>query len=281
MSDTPAGDLAGLGEDIAEAEVPQTEGVGEALVEDAPSRQYVEFDDPDDRFVRVRVNDEDIEVPYSELVKGYSREADYTRKTQELARQRQEADYGLRVQEALRVNPQATLRLLAEQAGIPFGEQPQQQPVEEEYLDPLEREIAIERQARLALEQRLAQRDMDEHVERTINGLRSQFNASDEDISQVVAVAMQNNYPVEALPMIYKAITLDKLQARLQAQQAAKAQKDAETARRTAAKTQASSTVTASSAQGNGLTDRTRLQARPSIREAALAAFEELEGRRT
>ena len=279
MSDAPAGDPVELSGDIAEAEAPQTESV-ETLVDEAPSRRYVEIDDPDNLFDRVKINGEDVEVPVSELRKGYSREADYTRKMQEVARQREEAEYGLRIQQAYRANPQATIRLLAEQAGIPFGEQPQAPPPDEDrYADPLEREIAQERQARLALEQRLAQRDMDEHVERTIGGLRSQFNASDEDIRDAVAVAMQNNYPVEALPMIYKAMTLDKLQARFQAQQAAKAQQEAETARRTAAKAQASTTVSARSAQGNGLTDRVQLQHRPSIREAALAAFEELEGR--
>ena len=283
MSDTPAGDPIGfeVDGDIAEAETTQIEGAEEALVDDAPSRQYVEVDDPDNRWDRVKVDGQDVEVTVAEMRRGYSREADYTRKAQELARQREEAEYGIRLQQAFKANPQATIRFLAEQAGVPLGQQ-QQAPVPEEdqYVDPLERDIAIERNARLALEQRLAQRDMDEHVERTLNGLRQQFNANDEDIREVVAVAMQNNYPVESLPMIYKAMTLDKLQARFQAQQAAQAQKEAETARRTAAKANASTAVSARpSAQGNGLTDQVRLQERPSIRDAALAAFDELERR--
>jgi len=283
LSDTPAGDPIGfeVDGDIAEAETTQIEGAEEALVDDAPSRQYVEVDDPDNRWDRVKVDGQDVEVTVAEMRRGYSREADYTRKAQELARQREEAEYGIRLQQAFKANPQATIRFLAEQAGVPLGQQ-QQAPVPEEdqYVDPLERDIAIERNARLALEQRLAQRDMDEHVERTLNGLRQQFNANDEDIREVVAVAMQNNYPVESLPMIYKAMTLDKLQARFQAQQAAQAQKEAETARRTAAKANASTAVSARpSAQGNGLTDQVRLQERPSIRDAALAAFDELERR--
>lgn len=279
MSDAPAGDPVELSGDVAPAGV-QTESVEDAIVE--PEKRYVEVDDPDNLYDRVKVDGEEIEVPYSEIKRGYSREADYTRKTQELARQRQEAEFGLRLQQAYQADPQATVRYLAEQAGITIAQAQQQLEPEQEYVDPLEREIAQERQARLALEQRLAQREMDEHVERTVAGLRQQFNANDEDIRDAIAVAMQGNYPVDALPMIYKAMALDKLQARVQAAQAAKAKQEAEETRRLAAKRQAAAAVTpGGTAGGNGLTNATQLQDRPSFREAALAAFDELEGRQT
>ena len=280
MSDAPAGD-PGSG-DIVEA-VEQTEDVTtetpESQVEEPP-RRYVEIDDPDDRYDRVKVNDEEIEVPYSEIKRGYSRTADYTRKTQELAQQRAEAEYGIRLQQALQANPQATIRYLAEQAGLQLGQQ-QAQPATEpepEYQDPLEREIATERQARLALEQRIAQREMDEQVDRTIDGLRRQYNASDEDIQAVIATAMRGNYPVDALPMIYKSITLDKLQARAQAAQVAQQQREAETTRRQSSAAAATRVVSSGVAtSSNGLTNRSALQERPTFREAALAAFEEYE----
>jgi hypothetical protein len=41
---------------------------------------------------RVKVNGEDIEIPLSEALKGYQRQADYTRKTEELARQRRDVE---------------------------------------------------------------------------------------------------------------------------------------------------------------------------------------------
>ena len=88
-----------------------------------PSRQYVEIDDPDNRWDRVKVDGEELEVPYSELKRGYSREADYTRKTQALAQQRQEAEYGINLQRALEANPEMTLRILAERHGIAFAQQ--------------------------------------------------------------------------------------------------------------------------------------------------------------
>jgi len=278
VSDAPASD-PGLDGEITEA-VEQTQDVETTSIEDeAPPRRYVEIDDPDDRYTRVKVADEEIEVPYSELVKGYSRTADYTRKTQELAQQRAQVEYGLRLQQALEANPQATIRYLAEQAGLPLGQQ-QAQPSaaeEPEYLDPLERDIHIERQARLALEQRLNQREMDEHVDRTLNGLRQQYNASEEDIQAVVATAMRGNYPVDMLPMIYKAQTLDKLQARVQAAQLAQQQKQAETTRRQGSAAAANRVVSTGNSGSNGLTDRVELQERPTLRQAALAAFEELE----
>jgi len=278
VSDAPAGDP--VPGDIAEA-VEQTNDAGDASISEtpeAPPRQYVEIDDPDNRFTRVRVADEDIEVPYSELVKGYSRTADYTRKTQELAQQRQEAELGLQLQRALQANPQATIRYLAEQAGVALPTTQQPAAAEpDEYSDPLEREIQSERQARQALEQRINQREMDERVDRTVSSLRSQFNATDDDIREVIQVAMANNYPVDALPMIYKAITLDKLQARVTAANAAKAERDATETRRKAAAATASQVISAGTNGSNGLTNRTELQERPTFRQAALAAFDELE----
>ena len=42
----------------------------------------------------VRVNGEDVEVTEDELVRGYSRQSDYTKKTQELAEYRKQLDNG-------------------------------------------------------------------------------------------------------------------------------------------------------------------------------------------
>jgi len=275
VSDTSAADPT-TGGDIGEVEYEEVELPFEEPVEE-PQRQYIEVDDPDNRFTRVRVDGEDVEVPYSELVKGYSREADYTRKTQALAQQRQEAEQALIIQRALQANPRQTVAWLAEQAGLTVA-QPQQAPAPEEddrYADPLEREIAAERQARLALEQRLNQREMDERVGQALNDLRTQHGATDDEVREVVQVAMNGNYPIELLPMIYKSITLDRLQARVQAARAAKVKQEAETTRRTAAKSQASTAVTSRTTGANGLTNSTQLQERPTLRQAIEDAWEQ------
>ena len=48
--------------------------------------------------------------PTAKRLKGYSREADYTRKAQALAQQRQQVEFGLRLQHALDANPALTLQ---------------------------------------------------------------------------------------------------------------------------------------------------------------------------
>jgi hypothetical protein len=248
--------------------------------QEAPPRQYVEIDDPDNRYVRVKVDGEDVEVPFSEALKGYSREADYTRKAQTVAQQRQEAEYGLNLQRALEANPEMTLRILAERHGVAFAQQvarDMQVDDEPEYTDPLERQIAEERQARLSLEQRLTQRDEDERLEKAVNGLRQQFHLSDEDLKEVIGVAYRNGYGIEALPMIYKTMAYDRLSARVAAARAAEEAKQADASRRTSAKTQAGQAVSSGSGSGNGITNKVDAGGRMTLRESIEAAFDAVE----
>lgn len=274
-------------EDAAPVEAPpveagpdigETGGDVEPEAGEQPARQYVEIDDPDNRYVRVKVDGEDVEVPYSEALKGYSRESDYTRKAQALAQQRQEAEFGLRLQQALEANPALTLQALAQQYGMTVAQvQAAQAAAEDEYADPLEREIANERQARQALEQRIAQREADEELERAVGGLRSQFNLNDDDLREVVSTAMKMNLGVEAFPMIYKTMQFDRIDARVKAHRAEQARQEAEKARREAAKTQASQTISFGSGGSNGLTNQVDAGGRMSLREAIEAAFEQAE----
>ena len=247
-------------------------------VEEEPVRQYVEIDDPDNRYVRVRVDGEDVEVPYSEALKGYSREQHFTRNMQQVAQQRQEAEYGLRLQQALASNPELTLQILAQQHGLNLAQAQQAvAAAEEEYADPLEREIAQERQARLALEDRISQREADEQLDRALGGLRNQFNPSHEDLQQVVAAAYQLNLGVEALPLLYKAMQFDRINVRVQAARAEQQRQQAESARRTTAKTQASQAIGNRAGSGNGLTNQVDAGGRMTLREAIESAFDQAE----
>lgn len=243
-----------------------------------PSRQYLEVEDPDQRYVRVRVDGEEVEVPFSEALRGYSREADYTRKTQSLAEQRQQAEYGMRLQQAMDANPQATLALLAQQHGLTLtaAQQAAMEP-EPEFSDPLEKMLYEERQARIALEERVAQREMDEQLNRVVTGLRTEFNANDEDVRATITAAMKMGLGVEALPMVYKNIAYDRFAQTLAAHRAQQAAQEAETQRRTQAKAQASSVVSVGTGAGNGLTDRLDTDRPMTIRDALNAAFEAAE----
>jgi hypothetical protein len=275
-----------MGAEVAEAGPEPIGDTGSEAIEqpddggDEPPRQYVEIDDPDNRYERVKVDGEELEVPYSELKRGYSREADYTRKAQALAQQRQEAEYAINLQRALEANPAMTLQILAERYGQQIPQQYGQQapaPEEDEYTDPLERAIAEERQARLSLEQRLAQRDEDERLEQAVSGLRQQFNLSDEDLQEVIGVAYRGGYGIEALPMIYKTMAFDRLAARVQAAQAEQQRQQAETARRTAAKSQAGQVVQNGSRGAGGITNQVDAGGRMTLREAIEAAFDQAE----
>lgn len=274
MSDTGAPD-GGLAPDVDPVEQDGDVNQGVEQIEDAaepPPRQYVEVDDPDTRYVRLRVDGEDVEVPLSEALRGYSREADYTRKTQETAQLRQQAEMGIRLQEALQSNPQLTLRLLQEQFAPP--QQPQQQAAPQ-FDDPLEQKLYEEQQARMALEERIAAREADQQLERTIAGLRSEYGASEDDVRAAINTAMQLNLGIEALPMVYKTMAFDRIAATMRAHAAQQAQQQAETQRRQSAAQQAGQLVTASPG-GNGqiLADRPDPGGRMSLRDAINAAWE-------
>jgi hypothetical protein len=248
-------------------------------IEQEPVRQYVEVDDPDNRYVRTRIDGEDVEVPFSEALKGYSRESHFTKNMQEVAQQRQEAEYGLRLQQALEANPEITLQILAQQHGYNLVE-PQAPPAEDEpeYADPLEREIVQERKARQALEERFAQREADEQLHQAVAGLRSQYNLSDEDLQTVVQTAFQLNLGVQALPMIYKTMQFDRIDARVRAQRADQQRQQAETQRRQQAKTQASTIIGNGRGSANGLTAEVDAGGRMNLRDAIEAAYDAATG---
>lgn len=73
-------------------------------------------DDDEPKFT-VTVDGDEVEVTLEELTKSYMRQSDYTRKTQDVARQREEAAAALRLYTALQENPQATLAALAQHLG--------------------------------------------------------------------------------------------------------------------------------------------------------------------
>jgi hypothetical protein len=93
-----------------------TEDVGmETQVSDMP---YLETENYANHVVRVKLDGEELQVPLSEALAGYQRQADYTRKTQELAEQRNQMQYAATIQTALERDPEATIDLLARHYNI-------------------------------------------------------------------------------------------------------------------------------------------------------------------
>lgn len=81
-------------------------------------------------------------VPFAEVQKGYLRQSDYTRKTQELAQQRKEAEEALELVAYLRANPHLAQRLVEDGEVTPPTQTTKQTvPVVQDINNPLAKDI--------------------------------------------------------------------------------------------------------------------------------------------
>jgi hypothetical protein len=86
-------------------EFSDSEGQVEYTDEEASDAEWSEEDflaleDNADRLVTVRVDGQEVVVPLSEALAGYQRQADYTRKTQEVSEQKKQIQTAAALQEA-------------------------------------------------------------------------------------------------------------------------------------------------------------------------------------
>ena len=224
---------------IPEAE---TEGqITEAIEEiESLSEQEIEMlpvDEFGEKYVSVQVNGEEVQVSLKEALSGYQRQADYTRKTQELSEQRKQVQYGVALQEALQNDPNGTLALLSQHYGVA------QQPSEEEelYMDPVEKQYRQLDQRLAAFEQ---QKAMDQ-LEKTVQSLQTRYG-SDFDANEVVAKALAiGSSDLEA---VYKQVAFDRLYEDASAVRHLREKKAQEQTQVTQAKRQASVVSSGSSA---------------------------------
>jgi hypothetical protein len=182
--------------------------VGEAAPVEAPSYDYVNPDEFGDKYVKIKVDGEELDVPFKEALSGYQRHADYTRKTQELSAQRENLQRAATLAEALERDPQATLDVLGRFYGTG---QPVNQPVvqqEPEFLDPLERQVWELNQKIASFEQVQAQQDL----EREVSRLQNQY--PDFNPVEVITAALQTGS--DNLEAVYKQIAFDRLAQEIQ-----------------------------------------------------------------
>ena len=179
----------------------ETSEVGQATESSAPSYDYINPDDFGDKYVKVKVDGAELDVPIKEALSGYQRQADYTRKTQELANQRESLQFAQTIAQALDNDPTGTIELLNRHYGTG---QPVNQPIAEpEFADPLERQVYELNQKISSFEQIQAQ----SQLEKEIGRLQSQyqdFNASDV-INQALRTGSND------LESIYKQMSYDRL----------------------------------------------------------------------
>ena len=138
----------------------------------------------------VKVDGEEHQVSLSELQNGYQRQADYTRKTQEIAEERQRLQQAEAIASALESDPAGTITALSSAFGVsdnlPTAEPSYSDGVDE---DPTAKRIA-------ALEAQVtqqAQAQRQQALEKEVNTLKKKYG--DFDTSELYRHALRNRIP--------------------------------------------------------------------------------------
>jgi uncharacterized protein YeeX (DUF496 family) len=196
---------------------------------ETPQEEYdfLEVTDLGEKYVKVQVDGEEVAVPITEALAGYQRQADYTRKTQELSEQRKQLQFAATLQDALQKDPENTLRLLQAQFGT--TQAPVTTPEEEEYLTPEEKQVRELNQRLQALEQERAM----EALVKTIDTLQSKYG---DEFNADEVVFRANQLGSTDLEAVFKQMAFDKVYA----EKASTAKKLAEEQERLNAKRSAS-----------------------------------------
>ena len=155
----------------------------------------------------VKIDGETHLVSLEELQNGYQRQADYTRKTQELSRERERLAQGEAIVQALEADPRGAITALGDAFGVSTGNQSPQVEEDFEDLDPEEVrlrriETSIETQERAARQQNL-QKDLQK--------LRNKYG-TDINESELYAHALRNN--IGNLEAAYTHMTYESMQDR-------------------------------------------------------------------
>ena len=214
----------------------QVENADNAGVEEAQAEvELFDIANYADQSVKVQVDGQELVIPLQEAIAGYQRQADYTRKTQELSEQRKQVQFAATLADALDKDPAGTLQMLQRHYNVTAP----QVEIEEETLDPSERQIRSLEQRIAAFEQKQA---MDE-LQKTIDTLQSKYG-DEFNADEVVAKALSlNSTDLEA---VFKQIAFDKVYSK--ANEAEK--KLSEEQARVSAKRQANIVSSASSSKG-------------------------------
>ena len=144
---------------------------------------------------QVNIDGELHNVSIDELKSGYQRQADYTRKTQELSRERERLAQGEAIVQALESDPEAAISALGSAFGMEMGNQntTPQGNLSDEYGEDLDPdEIRLRK-----LEQNLEEHNRalrQQNLQKEVNGLRDKYN-DDFDDQKLFTHALKNNIP--------------------------------------------------------------------------------------
>lgn len=202
-------------------EVVATDEVDDEADESDDEEGEVEEQQPEVRVFKVKVDGEEVEVPEDELLRGYSRTQDYTRKTQALAEQRKQAEQEY---EAVRAE-RAQYAQLLDRLSSKLEAEPE---VDEslQYTDPIayaqqlsaymqaqqQKQVIAQEQQRLsALEQQAQQQRMQKYLAEQSEALTTLIpDWVDPEVAKVEKVkvreaAKQYGYSDEELAQLYDA----------------------------------------------------------------------------
>jgi hypothetical protein len=121
------------------------------------------------------VDGEEMQIPESELVNGYQRQADYTRKTQELSAERDRLKQAESIVSALESNPEETLKLLARSFDLDTPVTEVKESEEWEDADPTAKRLAN-------LEQKIEQQESNQRqqvIENEVQRLQGKYGEFD------------------------------------------------------------------------------------------------------
>lgn len=168
---------------VPEASPVETDTVAEGTPTQAETWDWAEYGD---RQVTVKVDGQEQAVPLKEALDGYSRQSDYTRKTQELAAERQRLAQAEAIYQALETDPQGTMQALQEAFGIAAQSA---DAADDEWADPTEQRIAA-LEAQIAAQQEAARQAA---IDTEIAGLKQTYGDFDE--SSLLAHAVKFGIP--------------------------------------------------------------------------------------
>lgn len=221
----------------------QVEGGEEVAYEEAQP-EYIDIDSFADKYVKITVDGEELEVPLKEAVSGYQRQSDYTRKTQQLAEERRSVQFAQAIQQALDNDPSATIELLKSHYGLDATESYNED--DDLFADPMEKQY---RQLENRLRSFEEQQALNE-LERTIGGLQQKYG-EDFDANEVVSQALASG--TTDLESVYKQIAFDRLYSKERAQREMQQRKTEQEQKVVQAKRSSGIVAGGSSAQGSSV----------------------------
>jgi len=254
-----------MSDEVTQAQPVETSGspVSESVTE-APDTPVLSVEEYSDYRVPVKLDGEELQVPLSEAIAGYQRQADYTRKTQELAQQREQFQFASALQTALETDPAATIDLLSKHYGI--SRQAAAEMVADgedfEMLDPVEQRYR-------ELDKRIATFEdfqTQQKVEAEVQRLQSKYQ--DFNIQEVITTALRLGST--DLEGTYKQLAFDKMMSKMELERKATEHKTAAEQAVVEAKRQAS--VVSGGASATATTTNESFEPITSVREAWEAA---------